>query len=99
MILPETGAVEAAQVAERVRFVISDTVFSFENVNMKVTISIGISMFPHDGSDRISLIRAADDAMYESKRRGRNRVTVYKRDAGEGAYDDEPRISNTSPHE
>jgi two-component system cell cycle response regulator len=42
-----------------------------------VTISIGISAFPHDSSDPIELIEMADSALYRAKREGRNRVCAY----------------------
>lgn len=42
-----------------------------------MTASIGISLLPQHGTDRISLLKAADIAMYASKSAGRNRYTVY----------------------
>jgi diguanylate cyclase (GGDEF)-like protein/PAS domain S-box-containing protein len=42
-----------------------------------VRASIGISMYPDDGLDETALIRNADAAMYESKRRGRNHFCFY----------------------
>ena len=42
-----------------------------------VRASIGISLFPQDGQDAAELIRNADAAMYESKRRGRNNFNFY----------------------
>ncbi len=42
-----------------------------------VRASIGISLFPDDGQDAAELIRNADAAMYESKRRGRNSFSFY----------------------
>ena len=42
-----------------------------------VTVSIGISMFPGDGSDRETLMKCADVALYEAKRAGRDQLCFY----------------------
>ena len=43
---------------------------------IKVTISIGVASFPHDGIDTVNgLIEAADQALYRAKHAGRNRVS------------------------
>lgn len=42
-----------------------------------VTISLGISMYPADGTTPNELIEAADQALYESKKTGKNKVTTY----------------------
>ena len=39
-----------------------------------LTISIGISSYPEDGTDRYSLIKKADQALYRAKHNGRNMV-------------------------
>jgi diguanylate cyclase (GGDEF)-like protein/PAS domain S-box-containing protein len=41
------------------------------------SISIGISIYPDNGSDRDELLRNADAAMYDAKKNGRNRVAFY----------------------
>ena len=43
----------------------------------KVTVSIGISMFPKDARDRETLMKCADLALYEAKHAGRNQVCFY----------------------
>jgi diguanylate cyclase (GGDEF)-like protein len=43
----------------------------------RITISIGISIFPTDGSDSQALLKAADVAMYRAKERGRNNYLYY----------------------
>ncbi len=49
------------------------------------TMSVGIAAYPAGASDEAELIEAADAALYESKRRGRNRVTIFTGVAGERA--------------
>jgi predicted signal transduction protein with EAL and GGDEF domain len=43
-----------------------------------VSISGGIAVFPKDGESVSSLVKLADEALYRSKKGGRNRVTLYK---------------------
>ena len=43
-----------------------------------VTVSAGIAVFPSHGTDYQSLMRAADQALYQSKKAGRNRVTLVE---------------------
>ena len=45
--------------------------------NGNVTISGGVAALPHHGNSVADLIRNADNALYESKRRGRNSITLY----------------------
>jgi len=44
---------------------------------IEVTASIGVSVYPEDARDAASLLKAADKAMYVSKRSGRCRVTFF----------------------
>ena len=52
---------------------------------VSVSASIGIALFPDDGSDRIGLVKACDSAMYGAKARGRNRYAFFTPDMGERA--------------
>jgi len=47
------------------------------NREVTVTASLGFSIFPQDGYDAETLVRLADVAMYEAKRKGRNKVQQY----------------------
>lgn len=73
ILLPQTTLDEAVTIAERVRQKIESTTFP----NRQVTVSIGVSSCSSDLCDVKKLISAADKALYESKDKGRNHVSVY----------------------
>jgi diguanylate cyclase len=70
-ILPATDATSACKVAERIRAAIEASVTTYEGKTLKVTCSLGVSQFLAD-DDVPRLIRRADDALYTSKKAGRN---------------------------
>jgi diguanylate cyclase (GGDEF)-like protein len=72
LLLHEVGVEDAMRVAERVRQRIAREKFGQEQVS--VTVSIGVAEFPGHGETTLALIAAADAALYEAKRNGRNRV-------------------------
>jgi diguanylate cyclase (GGDEF)-like protein len=45
-----------------------------EDGPVTVTLSVGAALYPQDGEDVHSLLKAADDALYRAKEAGRNRV-------------------------
>lgn len=75
-ILPETAKGDALAFAERMRRGVEATITAPDR-SRPLTISIGLAAFPDDGKSPEDLLRAADEALYESKRSGRNRVTAY----------------------
>lgn len=72
VILPETEFAGGLEVANRLRESISRMDVPPEVGG--VTASIGVAEFPSSSGDGAALYRAADDALYEAKRQGRNRV-------------------------
>jgi len=48
-----------------------------EDLFLSVTASVGVAMYPHDGSEMESLIRSSDSAMYFSKQQGGNRFSFH----------------------
>jgi two-component system cell cycle response regulator len=74
-LLPHTGLAEAAGTAERLRRRLERHVFPVSEAGLKITASIGVASYPAVGIDSAdSLVRAADDALYQAKQAGRNRV-------------------------
>jgi diguanylate cyclase (GGDEF)-like protein/PAS domain S-box-containing protein len=51
---------------------------AYEDVPLIVTASIGLAVFPRDGSTQDELLRSSDSAMYAAKARGGNAVDVYR---------------------
>jgi diguanylate cyclase (GGDEF)-like protein len=79
LILPETGAVGAARVAESVRLAIASLELPHpaSPVAPFLTVSVGVATSRLEWhSSPEALVAAADQALYGAKRSGRNRVTV-----------------------
>jgi diguanylate cyclase (GGDEF)-like protein len=76
VVLPETDAEGAFVVAEKVREAVAAHSFSDGQGNrgVRVTVSIGLATFPSAAADREELLRQADDALYQAKHLGRDRV-------------------------
>lgn len=80
-VLPDTGLKEAFHVAERIRHAVQHIRFAGPMVDQQVTLSIGVATMPSSAYDDIdSLLRAADEALYQAKADGRNRVAISDAD-------------------
>jgi diguanylate cyclase (GGDEF)-like protein len=76
ILLPETEASKAVVLAERLRSNIEQKVFEYRNVIINLTMTFGIA--ESGGESTVDdIIMKADDALYEGKRKGRNRVECY----------------------
>ena len=81
LMLPHTAASEAAVIAERIRADIADqTMTDPRGKTMSTRISAGIATFRGSGDSLDALIHRADSALYDAKKKGRNRVVVHPRD-------------------
>lgn len=76
VILPETSVNEAVTVASRIQSRLSDENFvSMTGTQSTITLSIGVTEY-HPGEDVSVFIQRADKAMYQSKEKGKNTITV-----------------------
>jgi diguanylate cyclase (GGDEF)-like protein len=76
ILLGNTGASHAQELAERVRAAVESHAFVYEDARLQVTCSIGVATLQPGIDSAAALLRAADMAGYASKRNGRNRVTM-----------------------
>jgi diguanylate cyclase (GGDEF)-like protein len=83
ILLPDTDAKSCFMVAERIRKAVEHmTVPSgTEKPLPQITVSIGVATYPEHGEALEEVLQASDKALYESKRAGRNRVSVYVAEA------------------
>jgi two-component system cell cycle response regulator len=77
VILLGTQARGAMNMAERLRKAVMNTAFSAGENIFKVTVSTGISTYPHGIRRKEELIERADKALYHAKRTGRNRSVSW----------------------
>lgn len=76
VILPQTGSREAASIAERLRRRVPQACGN----EAPVTISLGVASCPEHADSARALVKKADTALYQSKSKGKNRVTVCSDD-------------------
>ena len=82
ILLPNTKTEDAVLVAERIRSAIDTTDFVYNGQHMHVTISCGVSVFDAETNlvnSPNEFVNQADQALYVSKSKGRNRVTLYRK--------------------
>jgi diguanylate cyclase (GGDEF)-like protein len=76
LLLPETSIESARPVAERLRRQIADTPLIIAGAPIAITVSIGVAEATPEMADIAALMRAADQALYDAKHAGRNRVVA-----------------------
>jgi diguanylate cyclase (GGDEF)-like protein/PAS domain S-box-containing protein len=77
VILPGTHDVESAMLAAQRMLVELEPEFEIHGQTIHATASIGVSLFPRDGAEPGTLLRAADNAMYQAKAAGKNAVRAF----------------------
>jgi two-component system cell cycle response regulator len=79
VVMPGTGPVEAAAAAERLRLAIQEIEFNATaGMSMPLTVSVGVACTSIVTALPEGLLQAADTALYDAKRNGRNRVEMAR---------------------
>jgi diguanylate cyclase (GGDEF)-like protein len=77
IILPDTGSEGAAAVGDRVRERVAEHLFlAGSGLNVRLTTSVGVATLPDVAASAEELVRAADMAMYQVKKSGKNAVFI-----------------------
>ena len=77
ILLPGCSELAGVERAELIRSTIADHEFVLPDAEVRVTVSIGLAHAPTHAFDLRTLYAAADAALYDAKRGGRNRVTTH----------------------
>jgi diguanylate cyclase (GGDEF)-like protein len=77
LVLPDAALQDAARRAEQIREAAKQLSIPYQGRLIgPITVSIGVAAFPEHGDDPRTLLQAADAALYQAKRGGRNRISV-----------------------
>jgi two-component system cell cycle response regulator len=74
VVLPSASLEQAVMVAERVRVAVAKEPFPAGEIEIPVTVSCGVAVLTASHGDVMQLVKSADEALYEAKSSGRNRV-------------------------
>ena len=80
IVLPNTGTRGGKVLAERLRHAIESEPVAFGDTHLTIKVSLGITELREDSRKYEQLIGEADQALYQSKERGRNQATVFTAD-------------------
>jgi len=79
VLAPQTPAERAIILGERLRQVIAESPITVsDDLQIRITLSVGIAVFPDHAQNESELIGAADAALYKAKQMGRNRVCMFE---------------------
>ncbi|PZV16015.1 MAG: GGDEF domain-containing protein [Pseudanabaena sp.] len=82
ILVPELQSVESIQQFAQMILQSFERPFFVEEMSLYIGTSIGISLYPNDGTDEETLMKNADTAMFRAKERGRNHYQLYNHAIG-----------------
>lgn len=78
VILPNQGSADALSKVEAMRKKISSTSYlQGEKSHPRITASFGLATFPDDAREKIQLLMVADQCLFQSKKNGKNRISIW----------------------
>jgi diguanylate cyclase (GGDEF)-like protein/PAS domain S-box-containing protein len=80
ILVPDISDEMLRVLAERITHSIATVRFQFEGQNLRLTSSLGITVFPDHADNAVDLIARADTAMYQAKEAGKNAWRIYRSD-------------------
>ncbi|HRD49637.1 MAG: EAL domain-containing protein [Candidatus Competibacter sp.] len=86
LLLPDADQESALQVADKVLTALRQP-FPLAGHHLRVTASIGIALYPHDGQNVNDLLKNADAALYQAKQDGRNTRVFYAREMNVATFE------------
>jgi diguanylate cyclase (GGDEF)-like protein/PAS domain S-box-containing protein len=79
ILMPNATQHDAYERAEAWRRNYTAKVIQYDGKSLNMSFSAGVASFPSHGESGEAILQAADHALYHSKHKGRNKVTLYKR--------------------
>jgi diguanylate cyclase (GGDEF)-like protein/PAS domain S-box-containing protein len=77
IVLPDTNRATTIERAELIGEIVKDNSFQYNGKPLElITLSLGVAIYPDDGSDLSKIMKAVDDALFCAKRKGRGLVAV-----------------------
>ncbi len=86
LLLPDAGQENALRVADKLLAAFRQP-FAVAGHALRVTTSVGIALYPHDGANFAELLKNADTALYQAKQDGRNTRMFYDRQMNAATFE------------
>ncbi|MCY4644936.1 MAG: GGDEF domain-containing protein [Bacteriovoracales bacterium] len=78
ILLPNTNLKQSYEIAERIRGLVEETPFRYEDKPLSITVSVGVADYRLGVNTGVDLFKRADRAVYASKNGGRNQVNFFR---------------------